>query len=215
MPAWFVDDQVQAQAATLGLEALLPGTIPTTGPGLKRWYDSHAHLFDTTCVSIIQQTGLQTAQELMAEINSGRISIDEAARRFSTDPTTGAKGGAFGCIKPGDRLWETVFEDINPLRIGTVTIFSGGQANQYTLVGPTRRIPNSFVVISATVSAEAQLINTQRASALALQIQRGSLVAVNPGIGTWEPTTLGGTITAPSLPPDSALANPSANKPAP
>jgi hypothetical protein len=211
LPTWFVNEQVQAQAATLGLEALVPNVIAESGPGLKAWCDKNAGLFDTTCISLIPVSSITVAQEVQAKIKAG-MSIADAFRAYSDGgTTTKGKDGSIGCYAPTSSFWQTIWTDINPLPLGQVSIFSSGSG--YVLVGPTKRTPNGFASISVAVASQAHLVNEQATALLAVTVQRTAQVTVDPSIGTWVPTQLGGTIEPPKSPPASSLVNPSANTP--
>src|ERR1039458_10362270 len=210
LPAWFVDEQVQAQAATLGLEALLTDAVPASGPALVAWYHLHASLFDTTCLSLILVSDLQEATSVKAMIAAG-LTIPEAVKRYSLDPTSKAKHGAIGCYSPTSSAFQTIWQSVNSVPLGHVTVFLSN--GQYLLIGPTKRTPNTYAAISAVVASQASRINVQQAAQLAVGVQERANVRVDPSIGTWVSTALGGTIVAPGFPPTSSLANPAANVP--
>ncbi|HEY8081614.1 MAG TPA: hypothetical protein VIE15_05945 [Acidimicrobiales bacterium] len=210
LPTWFVDEQVHAQAATLGLEPLLSQVIPESGPGLKAWFDLNASQFDTSCLSLILVRDLHTASVVQAKISAG-LALSDAVARYSLDPQSRAVHGAIGCFSPTSSLWPSIWSSINPLKIGQVAIFPSN--GQYVLVGPTKRTPNQFAAIAAAVAHQAHQLNGERAGALALQIQASTVVRVDPAIGTWVPTALGGTIQPPASPPPGSMPNATANLP--
>ena len=71
MPPWFVDAQVRAEAARIGMLALLPNPVPEGGPALAAWYRTHAGEFDTTCVADIIVGSLPLAEYIQAQLHAG------------------------------------------------------------------------------------------------------------------------------------------------
>jgi PPIC-type PPIASE domain len=213
MPAWFQDEQVQANAAELGLQHLIPSALPTAGPALGAWYREHAGEFATTCFAFIESPSLDQAQLVAAKIAHG-LSFADAAARYSVDRTTKDKGGALGCYAPTSPEWATVQHYVGAVPTGHVSApLPFPNTTSYLLFTVTKRTPNTFQSVSSAVSSANEAVNRTRAEVLAVEIQRAADITVSPAIGTWQPSAAGGTILPPAAPPPSSVTNPSANAP--
>jgi hypothetical protein len=215
MPVWFQREQVQANAANLGLQHLIPSPLPTTGAALAAWYHGHAGSFATTCLSFIEATDLLQAEIAAAKIARG-LSFADAARRYSRDPTTRTKGGALGCYSPLSPQWSTVQHYVGALPTGHVSLPTPlPNSAAYLLFTVTKRTPNTFAAVRGAVANENETVNRTRAELFAVEIQSAAHVAVSPAIGTWLPSESGGTILPATQPPPSSVTNASANVPLP
>jgi hypothetical protein len=213
MPLWFQSEQIRANAAELGLQRLIPSPLPTTGPALEAWYHAHAGAFETTCLSFIETSSLAEAEVVAAKI-SGGLPFAEAAKRYSSDPTTKDKGGALGCYSPTRPQWPTVQHYVGNVPTGHVSApISLPNSPAYLLFTVTKRTPNPFPDVRVAVAAANEATNRTRAELLAVGIQSAADITVSPTIGTWQPSTSGGTILPPTQPPAPSVTNGSANVP--
>jgi len=211
LPVWFVNEQVQAQAAYLGLRALLPTPVPESGPALEAWYSKHASDFDTACVALIAVSNIAEARVVKAEIDAG-LSIASAARRWSTDPATRKNGGSIGCFTAKTQTWQIIQADIGTVPVGKVGIVytkSGG----VFLLGYTKKIPAAYASIAQYVAVAAHQRNIQAVQALAIVVLETAGVEVNPAVGVWVPSHVGGTLAAPPTPAAANMINAPANVP--
>jgi len=217
MPAWFVADQVRAQAAYVGLRSLLRHPIPESGAGLEAWYHLHTGAFASVCVSAVFVQTLAQAQSVATRIKAG-MTVAQAARRYSIDPTSKAKGGSIGCFSPNSASWQNVQAAVGRIPTGQVAIYSGQSqsgAPYYYLLVPTKRTANAFHAVAAAVAAEAVAANRQAVAFLAAVIVASKGVTVSPEIGTWVPSAVGGSIAPSPTPPADAIVNPVAIAPPP
>lgn len=215
MPGWFQDEQIQANAAELELQQLTPSALPTSGVALEAWYHLHAAEFATTCLSLIESPSLASALAVSARIAHG-LPFAEAAKQYSKDPTTASKGGALGCFSPASPEWAAVQHYSAHVPTGHVSAPQPiPSSTAYLIVEVTKRTSNSFEQVHTAVVAQNEASNRAAAQLLAVEIQGAADIAVSPTIGTWVPTTAGGTIVPPSAPPAASVTNPTANVPAP
>jgi hypothetical protein len=212
MPGWFIADQVEAEAATLALAGFSGPPIPTSGPGLEAWYKLNSDKFVTYCVGIVVVPQQSTATEIAQKINSGALTIAEAARQYSTDPTS-TKGGSVGCYGPTTSAYPNVQADLAGLKVGEVGVHYDQQTASWVLIGATSVTPNEFKAVATQVAQAAAVANADAAGIKATEIQKAAGITVNPAIGSWVVTTAGGTIAQPPVPPASSVLNPSANRP--
>ncbi|HLK45487.1 MAG TPA: peptidylprolyl isomerase [Acidimicrobiales bacterium] len=218
LPTWFSAEQVEAEAGDLGLEALLPNAVPTSGRALAHWYRGHEAEFDTVCLSTITVLSPLEAQSVESKVAHG-LAFATAARRYSKDPQA-SKGGAVGCFAPSVSNISNflgIQSIVRSTRTRGVTLFSsptGTGGEEYVIVSPTRRTGHTFSSIRASVAAAAAAINLRGAGLLAVAIQRGADVQVNPALGLWQPSQAGGSLAPPDAPPVGSVTNPAANSPA-
>lgn len=208
LPAWFLDEQVRAEAGTLGLTALVPNPIATSGPGLREWYRANSRDFDTICLSDLVVSSQTKAGTVVSEVDHG-LPFATAVDRYSSSAAGRKDHGAIGCYSPTSPDWSSVSQYVGDVPVGRAIDVQGG--NGWYVLAPTRRTQNVFGSIQSAVAAEARDLNVQRAQVLATSIQAAAHVSIAPQIGSWVPTSLGGTITAPSAPPPAAVLNASAN----
>jgi hypothetical protein len=216
LPAWFRDQQVYAEAGTLGLASLVPKQIATSGPGLAAWYAANATEFDTTCLSYLQVATATVANEVVAKVDAG-MTMATAIDRYSPDPSELTHHGDLGCFSPTSQDWSSVVEYVGDLKVGQATAVQSENSEDqavYVILSPTKRTHNAFASIESAVAAQAHELNVQSTQVLATAIQSNVHVSVSPWIGTWVATSLGGTITAPATPPATAILNAAANAPA-
>jgi len=215
MPAWFQDEQIEANAAELALQHLTPSPLPTAGPALEAWFNQHAGEFATTCLSYIQTVDLAHA-EVAARAIAGGLSFAEAAKRYSIDTTTKDKGGALGCYSPSSPSWGSVQHYVGHVATGHVSAPQPfPHSASYLLFTVTKRTPNAFDAIKGAVASANGAANRTSAVVLAVEIQRAADITVSPAIGTWLVTVTGGTIVPPTPPPASSVTNATANVPVP
>jgi PPIC-type PPIASE domain len=214
MPTWFQNDQVEANAAELGLQSLITAPLPTQGAALETWFEGHADSFETTCISYIVTPDLPTAEAVAARIERG-LSFAEAAKRYSKDTSTAGKGGVLGCYAPSSPQWATVQHYVGNVRTGNVSApLPYPNSPDYLLFTATKRTPNSFADVRTAVASANEAANRTSAELLAVQIQRAADVTVSPAIGSWLSSPSGGTIVPPVAPPPSSVTNAAANTPA-
>jgi PPIC-type PPIASE domain len=216
MPSWFQQEQVTAEAANLALAHLVPTVIPESGPGLEAWFNEHRGQFATVCFSLIQFSDPSTAEAVAAEIAQGTITFAEAAKKYSEDTTTGAKGGAYGCVPATSSIYQTVRSYVGDVPTGgtsQLVPIESSSGSSYLLFRVTHRdAPPTFEAVKAAVVSAAVGTNRTSAELLSAQINRQADVAVAPTIGTWLP--LPSAILPPTAPPDDAVHNAAANTPA-
>lgn len=211
MPSWFVAGQVRAQAATLGLAALIPSPVPTSGPSLEAWFGSHRSMFKTVCIAWVVVATSAEATRVEHQINDGSTTIAAAARAESLDTTTKDKGGSIGCYSPNSSYWTSASSDVASLSIGHVSTFADG--SDYAVLGPTSRYVEPFAEIEKGVANSASEINLQSEQLLATEYQAAASISVSDELGTWTPSSSGGTIAVPVGPPASSLLNATAVTP--
>jgi hypothetical protein len=212
LPGWFAAEQVRAEAANLGLAALVKDPVPTQGPGLRRFFDQNASGFDTTCVSDLLVMTQQEATAIVQAIDQG-LPIDTAAKRYSQPTTqTGQRGGSIGCFSPTSPNWAQVTGLLKLVKVGDATV-AQVSATQWYVIGPTKRTPNSFASIKSAVVAAAESDNLILSEELSATIQRAAHVTISPELGTWVETNFGGTIVPPASPPLPSVYNVAANAP--
>lgn len=211
LPRWFLDSQVRAEAGTLGLTALVPSPIATSGAGLREWYRAHSGDFDTTCLSDLVVASQTKADDVANRVDHGLV-FSTAVARYSTDSTNRKHHGAIGCYSPTSPNWSSVSQYVGSVPVDKATVVQG--SNGWYVLSPTKRTGNRLDSILSAVVAQARDLNVQRAQLLATSIQNAAHVSVAPQIGGWVTTSLGGTITAPSPPPSAAILNAAANTPA-
>jgi PPIC-type PPIASE domain len=216
MPVWFQMDQQTAEAAKLALQQLIPSPLPTEGPALETWFNEHADEFATTCLSLIVTTAPAEAEIAVQSIAAGH-SFAEVAKQFSKDPTSASKGGAIGCIPPTSSSFSTVQHYVGTLATGHVSqvfaIPNQQGTSDYYLFTVTKRTPNSFGKIHATVAELNASNNTDVAEELGQEVQLRAGITVSPALGTWLLTSSGGTIVPPTAPAPSSILNVTANTP--
>jgi parvulin-like peptidyl-prolyl isomerase len=212
MPAWFIAEQVEAEAATLALAKFAGPPIPTSGPGLEAWYKLNSAKFDTYCVGIVVVPEESSATEIAQRINSGSLTIAEAAKQYSTDPTS-LKGGAVGCFGPTNSSYAAVQADLAGLKTGQVGVHFDQQTDSWVLIGATSATSNEFAAVATQVAQSAVAANADAAGIKATEIQKAAGITVDPAIGSWVVTSAGGTIAQPPVPPSSSVLNSSANLP--
>jgi hypothetical protein len=215
LPTWFQETQVRAEAASLGLIALLPSSVrlPESGAALRQWYTQHATEFETTCFAYIQVASAQAASSVRAKITAG-LSFAEAARRYSTDTTTNKKGGAVGCYSPNSPDWSAIESYVGTTKTGNVKVAGQLQAGgPYYLFSPTKRTANHFAQVEAGVQRQNHSLNVQNAEVLGNSIQLATPVSVGSWLGDWQLDQLGGQVIPTPVPPSDAITNASANTP--
>ena len=172
MPPWFVDAQVRAEAARIGMLALLPNPVPEGGPALAAWYRTHAGEFDTTCVADIIVGSLPLAEYIQAQLHAGHP-LAPLVQRYSGDVTTKPRGGQIGCFAPTSPSWSNVLTYVGSTPLGQAGIFPSGQG-QYYLFIPTKRTPNAFATIASAVASQAVTTNE-----LAVRLLTGALLQLS------------------------------------
>lgn len=208
LPGWFAASLVRAQAAALALSHRV-ALLPTSGPGLTAWYAAHQSEFDTICMGQVWTTSSQTATDVATKVDHG-LPVLTAARRYTLSgaPTTAQ------CFSPSSDAYTTISHYLDGVAIGKATVVEqeGSTEIYFVVLSPTSRTPNSLASIDKAVVSAVTTVNEGREQALATELQLTARVAVSPILGTWTPSSSGGSVVPPATPPSSDVLNPAADQ---
>ena len=149
--------------------------------------------------------------QVKSDIDAG-MSIADAASRWSTDAATRKHGGKLGCYSAKTSSWAFIKQDIGSTPTGKMSIVYTRNGGVF-LLGYTSKVPVTYAAVSQVVATAARQRNIEVIQAMAIVVLHNAQVSVSPAVGVWVPSTVGGTLVAPPLPPTTSTANPSANVP--
>lgn len=209
LPAWFLRGQLEGYGATKALASLTPQQSTST-PALQRWYATHSREFDTLCAAGLVVNDQQTADTVVSEITSGKLTIHEAAKSatLDVDASLRSSGGSLGCFTPTNVEYQGVSQILGARGIGSPTTIP--ENTGVFVVALTRRTHNSFSSVINEVVASVTAQNAQRTATLLTDLQNASRVDVAPQLGRWVRNSLGGTLEN-TPPPKGAVTNSSAD----
>jgi hypothetical protein len=202
MPAEMRTSEIQDQASSLYLVKKLNETVPLTEASMKKYYRSHRADYDTLCVSIALVT--PSAVSAFEKAQAAGASVATLAKKYSQDPTSAAKGGAYGCYSPSSEYYTSVRSDV-----AGATFDSFPATPQYTdqngveyalFVAVTKESTTSFTKAASTVLSDLQNLNAEAADRVKNSLLEHAAVHVDPSFGQWGLNTTGPEVFAPSVP---------------
>ncbi len=116
MPAEMRSSEIEDQATSLYLVKKLNQTVPLTATSMEKYYGSHVSDYDTLCISI----ALVTPESVPAfeAAQAAGASVVTLVKKYSQDPTSAAKGGAYGCYSPSSQFYTSVRADVAGASVG-------------------------------------------------------------------------------------------------
>jgi hypothetical protein len=194
--------EIQDQASSLYLVKKLNQTVPLTKASLEKYYRSHVTDYDTLCVSIALVTPADVPTFEKAQ--AAGESVASLAKKYSQDPTSAAKGGAYGCYAPSSEYYTSVRADVGstPLNAFSSTPqYTDQNGVEYALfVGVTKRTRTSYSAAASTVLSDLQNLNAENADKVKNSLLYAAAVHVDPSVGQWGLNTTGPEVFAPSVP---------------
>jgi len=202
MPAEMRSSEIQDQASSLYLVMKLNKTVPLTAASMKRYYKAHVADYDTLCVSIALVTPADVAAFETAQ--AAGDSVATLAKKYSQDPTSAAKGGAYGCYSPSSQYYTSVRADAAGGSLDsfpTTPQYTDQNGAEYALfVAVTKRSTSSYSVAASTVLSDLQNLNAEEADKVKNTLLRDAAVHIDPFVGQWGLNTTGPEVFAPSVP---------------
>jgi hypothetical protein len=187
MPAEMRSSEIQDQASSLYLVKKLNETVPLTKASMEKYYKSHVAQYDTLCVSI-------------ALVTPDEVPTFEKAQ----DPTSAAKGGAYGCYSPSSEYYTSVRADVASTPLGafpSTPQYTDQSGVEYALfVAVTKRTRTSYTAAASTVLSDLQNLNAEQADQVKNSLLHAAAVHVDPSLGQWGLNTTGPEVFAPSVP---------------
>jgi hypothetical protein len=202
MPAEMRSSEIQDQASSLYLVKKLNETVPLTKASMEKYYKSHVADYDTLCVSI----ALVTPDEVptFEKAQAAGESVAALAKKYSQDPTSAAKGGAYGCYSPSSEYYTSVRTDVasTPLdAFPSTPQYTDQSGVEYALfVAVTKRTRTSYTAAASTVLSDLQNQNAEQADKVKNSLLYAAAVHVDPSVGRWGLNTTGPEVFAPSVP---------------
>ncbi len=206
LPAWFVAEQVRAEAdqAILDARAAHAGLTPAQ---ISSYFELHRRTFAKDCISIIVLRTRAEAQVAEAALASGVPFAREAAAASATRQTA-ATGGVAGC---GLLAGTFLARPVSAMAVGKV---SGPVAGNgvFWVVQLTGRSTQSLAAVRAAVVTAVLRAGQARAGREIARAIASSSLTVDPRYGT--PAAHRVTLVQPpASPPPGALLSPSAIQP--
>jgi hypothetical protein len=202
MPAEMRSSEIEDQATSLYLVKKLNQTVPLTKASLTKYYKSHVTDYDTLCVSIALVTPVDVPVFEKAEATGA--SVATLAKKYSQDPTSAAKGGAYGCYSPSSPYYTSVRADVAGANFDAFTAtpqYTDQDGVEYALfVAVTKRTRNSYTVAASTVLSDLRSLNAEAADQVKVSLLSHAAVYVDPSFGQWGQNTTGPEVFAPSVP---------------
>ena len=202
MPAEMRSSEIEDQAASLYLVKKLNQTVPLNEASMKKYYKSHVSDYDTLCVSV----ALVTPADVPAfeQAQAAGDSVATLAKKYSQDPTTAAKGGAYGCYPPSSEYYTSVRADVAGASLDafpTTPQYTDQNGVEYALfVAVTKETRNSYATAASTVLSDLQNLNAQNADKVKSTLLYEAAIHVDPSFGRWGENTTGPEVFAPSVP---------------
>jgi hypothetical protein len=202
MPAEMRTSEIQDQASSLYLVKKLNETVPLTEASMKKYYKSHVTDYDTLCVSIALVTpddvpAFETAQAAGA-------SVATLVKKYSQDPTSAAKGGAYGCYSPSSQYYTSVRADVAGATFDAFPAtpqYTDQSGVEYALfVAVTKESRTSYTEAASTVLSDLQNLNAEDADNVKNTLLEHAAVYVDPSFGQWGLNTTGPEVFAPTVP---------------
>ena len=210
MPAAMRQAQVEDQASSAYLLSKLNATIPLTASNIRAYFAAHHANYDTLCiaVAIVPQSSLSA----FAASQAKGMSVAALAKKYSADPVTAAKGGAYGCVAPNSSAFASVRSDVGAAALGhfpasplPYTPTQGGPT--YGLfVAATSKEPSTFAAAQGAVISDIQTQNASTGNSVKSNILYAAAVSVDPAYGRWGLSASGPSVFAPALPNDTGPA---------
>ncbi len=210
MPAAMRTAQIEDQASSAYLLSKLNATIALTPANIKTYYLAHRSNYDTLCiaVAIVPQASLSAFAASQAQ----GMSVPALAKKYSADPTSAAKGGAYGCFSPNSSAYASVRSDVGTTAVGhfpttalPYTPTAGGPT--YGLyVAATSKTPTPLATAQGTVISDIQTLNATAANSVKSGILANAAVTIDPAFGRWGVSTSGPSVFAPALPAETGPA---------
>lgn len=186
MPAWFVNDQVLATAASQAFAASLPGAFTLDAAGAKAYYDANPSNYDTICI-VAAEVPASYYAAFEADRKAG-ASVEALARKYSVDASA-SKGGHLGCYAPGSGAYSTVrnYTSGTPLNhYPTNPQVQSVSGQQYLIyVAPIKRTHNSLDASINQVAIDMKAHNATIAQSAETDLVRASVVLIDPAYAVW------------------------------
>lgn len=202
MPIEMRNAELEAQAASLYLVSRLKTTTPLTAASMQRYYRAHPTDYDTLCVSIALV--LPSDVSAFSASQTSGLSVAALAKKYSQDPTSADKGGAYGCFSPSNAAYTSVRADVISLALDTFATtpqYITNNGAEYALyVAVTKRSATPYAQASQAVLADLQNLNAQGANSLKNTLLYEAAVHVDPALGRWGLNTTGPTVFANATP---------------
>lgn len=202
MPSEMRSSEIQDQASSLYLVKKLNQTIPLTGASMKSYYKSHVTNYDTLCVSIALVPTAEVAAFEKAQ--AAGSSVATLAKKYSQDPTSAAKGGAYGCYPPSSPYYTSVRSDVAGATFdafpATPQYTNQGGVEYALFVAVTKRSATPYAAAASTVLSDLQRLNAQAADKVKNSILYAAAVHIDPSFGRWGLNTTGPAVFPPGVP---------------
>jgi PPIC-type PPIASE domain len=202
MPAEMRSSEIQDQASSLYLVKKLNETVPLTEASMKKYYRSHVTDYDTLCVSIALVTPADVSAFEAAQ--AAGASVATLAKKYSQDPTSAAKGGAYGCYAPSSQYFTSVRADVAGASVGafpTTPQYTDQNGVEYALfVAVTKETRTSYTEAASTVLSDLQNANAEAADKVKNSLLYAAAVHVDPSFGQWGLNSTGPEVFAPTVP---------------
>jgi PPIC-type PPIASE domain len=202
MPEEMRTSEIQDQASSLYLVKKLNQTVPLTAASMKKYYKSHVSDYDTLCVSIALVT--PDAVPTFEQAQAAGSSVATLAKKYSQDPTSAAKGGAYGCYSPSSEYYTSVRADVAGASFDAFPAtpqYTDENGVEYALfVAVTKETRNSYTVAASTVLSDLQNLNAENADKVKDTLLQDAAVHVDPSFGQWGLNTTGPEVFAPTVP---------------
>jgi hypothetical protein len=202
MPAEMRTSEIEDQASSLYLVKKLNETVPLTEASMKSYYKSHVTDYDTLCVSIALVTPAEVPTFETAQ--AAGASVATLAKKYSQDPTSAKKGGAYGCYSPSSQFYTSVRADVAGASFDAFPAtpqYTDQSGVEYALfVAVTKRSRTSYTVAASTVLSDLQNANAEAADKVKNSLLYAAAVHVDPSFGQWGLNTTGPEVFAPTAP---------------
>jgi hypothetical protein len=202
MPAEMRTSEIQDQASSLYLVKKLNQTVPLTEASMKKYYKSHMTDYDTLCVSIALVT--TTDVPAFEKDQAAGASVVTLVKKYSQDPTSAAKGGAYGCYSPSSQYYTSVRGDVAGATFGsfpTTPQYTDEDGVEYALfVGVTKESRTPYTEAASTVLSDLQNLNAENADKVKESLLYSAAVHIDPSFGRWGLNTTGPQVFAPGMP---------------
>jgi hypothetical protein len=202
MPAEMRSSEIQDQASSLYLVKKLNETVPLTEASMKSYYKSHVTDYDTLCVSIALVT--PNSVPAFEEAQAAGASVAALAKKYSQDPASAAKGGAYGCYSPSSEYYTSVRADAAGASFDAFPAtpqYTDQSGVEYALfVAVTKRSRTPYTAAAPAVLSDLQNANAVAADKVKNTLLQDAAVYVDPSFGQWGLNTTGPEVFAPTVP---------------
>ena len=186
MPAWFINDQLTANAASLELVRHVPGIIPLDLSQVEKFFAQHPASYVTICITVAIVP--QAYQSAFVYDQQHGLSLSALARKYSVDPSK-SKGGVYGCFAPNNVNYPTVRDYTYGTPTGQYPATPRTEQNSSGVfdvyVAATKRTASSLTAAASLVVSDIRSRNATLASIAQGAILQAANVAIDPAFAKW------------------------------